>query len=615
MVAIVIFLTLVWVQTGAPGPMSFDSLYHAKFSHLVSEGAMPSRSFPWLPHTAIGARYSDESVLAHRLMAPFVSRDVERGMLWFAVWQAALFFVGFHAVAIRLGCAAPGFLTASALAGSSFFLSRMLQGRPMTLALLLALIALGAVRHERRGILFLAAAALAQVHGSYLILLVLVGIQIMWSALTEGRRDLRTLGAAVGGVVLGLVLHPDFPHSLDFTLWHMRVVGGEEALTEWRSLDTYTLTWWNGGVLLVFVATVLAWLAHPAPLAADTRSWGVLFLFTLVLGWKSTRFLDFWIPLGLLTCGLAWRDLGLTAWLEGGRRALFAGMVGTLAVLAGGAYFVTEVRSGMQRYDPAPYREVWKSASALGLRPGEVVFNSNWGDFFPLWYLDDRIRFATGQNPGFLRAGNPGLARLHESIAAGEVDFPSVPMLERFGARVCLLSPRHSALRAKIERDPWMVLVGEEPRLGLRLYQIRPDLLDFLPGPGDAAPTWKVPLEIPGAWLRSSARAHRGYLSEGPTLQLRTVDPVTTLALRLPVPWTGTVGIRLDARAQPAGTSATVALEGGSFAGISGGDVLQATHHFTFRETGSAVMNITIRSPGGPATLELSSVVLAPAGR
>ena len=69
------------------------------------------------------------------------------------------------------------------------------------------------------------------------------------------------------------------------------------------------------------------------------------------------------------------------------------------------------------------------------VRPGEIIFNTDWDDFPKMFYLDTTHAYTSGLDPTYLLDQNPELSKLYVDITLGNEKDPGPLIRDRFGAR------------------------------------------------------------------------------------------------------------------------------------------------------------------------------------
>jgi hypothetical protein len=264
---------------------------------------------------------------------------------------------------------------------------------------------------------------------------IILGMLLVHVAL---RAEWRVVLFSLLGLGLGLVIHPNFPRSIEIA-WFQTV---EIPLADWLEGEairrpTEMAPYGVGMFLLnsfpallaVLGATVLFIRRRPS-MSRPAMFFVILALLVTPAYLASQRFVEYWAPLTILACAFLWKDLA------GGRED--RGRIGTAAWVGGAALAVASVIgvsvSVSQSPDPAPYREAteWLDENS---REGEIVFTANWSDFPRLFFYSKHNRYLVHMDPMFMRAKRTGIWNRWNRIRFGNSSEPSNQIRDRYKFR------------------------------------------------------------------------------------------------------------------------------------------------------------------------------------
>ena len=193
-----------------------DSYFHLAIARVYAHQGVVD-SLPWLRTSLLRDGFGDKEFLFHALMAPLAGGEPADALLggrwalagWNALLVGALAALGRLAVG-RVGLALPLVV----YVGSLDFLGRAIRLRPELLALLLVLAAAWCVGTRRERLLGVVVMVFTLSYTAFHALLGLCGLWFLQRGWM--RRDWRwgMLLYPVLGAVLGLWIHPHFPHNL-----------------------------------------------------------------------------------------------------------------------------------------------------------------------------------------------------------------------------------------------------------------------------------------------------------------------------------------------------------------------------------------------------------------
>ncbi len=451
--AVVALITGVWfaaLQAADPRLADYDAWFHIRYAWLLRQHG-PWMDFPWMPHTFFAEGWVDHQFLYHVLLVPFTYvSDLRVGAKASAVAFSTLAVTVFSVVLHRRQVRWPVLWALVLLAGSRFFVVRMLM--PRTQALSLALLLAGwLLAVERRG---RALAVLGVAYGwTYHVAAMLVPTALSTALPPDpgGHDRVRWAPVAIAAlaVAAGLVLTPYFPRTVTYFWLHavekVSNQGGLEVGAEWFPINSRLLLLHTAPALGVGLLAIGAALMRGVKARRDTLS-----ALILAVGWTglalwSQKWIEMAVPFALLASALLARDAGLhPGWL------LWAPIV----MLWNGQQAVQHVRDTV----PAPDRLATIGA-ALEASPG-AVFHPDWTDFSELFYYAPSCTFTVGLDPTFLASADPARYRLIDAMLDGKV--PDISGAAKAGWQADWVVLTSAPLRTIAAEDPGLELVIDD---------------------------------------------------------------------------------------------------------------------------------------------------------
>ncbi|MCK6472251.1 MAG: hypothetical protein L6R28_10935 [Planctomycetes bacterium] len=469
------------VHFASPGLSERDGYYHARLANQFFERGL-SREFPWTQASTWREGYCDKEFLYHALMAPFCTNDAEpvRGALVLQTLLAAL-VVGMLWFVLRKQDVPHAWAFAALLLVMGVpVLYRMAMVRSHVLSMALAVFGMHLLYRQRWKALLALGFVYAWSYTFPMVLVMFAAPYVVGHWVGGGRLDWRSPLAAFAGVMLGLVVHPYSPQTLETFATILEIVrmgfsGRRHAELE---LGKEIYAYSTRAFLLAFPV----WLAGMAAVTLcgwrlgrrlTPQAFGALFaaLAWLAMTMTFSRFMEYGAPLACLAFGLIARD----AWAANAapqeapqietppkdtpRRGGMAGLMRKdaaaavlLLVVSAHAWIAyVFVRESMKC--PPPRFRAASAWMAEHLEPGETVVNLWWDDFPDLYYDGYRQRYLWGIDPTFtlrLEPNGEGLAKLLEDMRAGRVPLDGAVLRKVFGARV--MAVRKQALAGSIEK-------------------------------------------------------------------------------------------------------------------------------------------------------------------
>jgi len=450
---------LARVQYATPYLPEYDGYYHIKMAQLVRENGF-LREFPWLPLTTFSDRFADMHLLFHVLLVPFTFLGMAAGAKLYAVLAGVavvLFFYGF----LRSERVPWPFFWVLALLTSSSFLYRFALPKAGQISLLFLLGGLWLIGSRRPAWLFPLALLYTWTYVAFPILFLLALFHFASVLFLEGRAAWKPLLWIGVGSAAGLLLNPYFPDNVWYYYTQAFEVSALQRIPmggEWYPWDTWHVLRENAVVFAsLFLAVFFALLRREAQ---DART-VTLFLattFFLFLSFRSRRFIEYFVPFGLLFAASALRA-PVAAALEAGRgRALRAAWVPVLCLLVGAASYQAVERTAREIRANAvgtlnPLYERCARWLAENTPEGARVFHTDWDDFPALFFFNDHNRYIVGLDPNFLYLRDPALWRTYAEVTLGDRKNPAQVVRGEFGARYVFTDTRHERFLEALRRE------------------------------------------------------------------------------------------------------------------------------------------------------------------
>lgn len=481
-----------------------DSFYHLGHAAWYLRHGPFDTSFPWTAFSVVSTQGADMWWGFHLLLMPFsLLGSIPLGISVAGMFVSAALLLGILYLADRHGFVAAGLWPAFFFVAVPNVLYRYVMVRPEVLSLLMGLLLVSALTRRRTWMAGLTAAGVTFFHLSmFWFPLGIVGAYTLgrgFDRLAVGPSEedgLRTwlmpVAVVVAGTLAGWLLRPH-PFAAARLAWvqiglllSVKSQGGEAPLTfavSLAALPWRTLLETAGPMVVAWVGAValaLAAFLRPARLRAVAPTerhflWtthliaGAFFVMTLVVARRS---LVQWEAFGVL--GLA---ASLT-WLAGSverRRVVAAVAVALVALLPWSVYrHSLNVRYLAAEPDHLAATAHWLADHS---QPGDVVFNTHWDQFGPLFARDTVNHFLGGMDPIFQYAYDPELYWRFHYLSTDQMaertcsDYPCTPqdtvdtwstLTHDFRARWVLVEPRRNPrLSLYLLNDPRYALAFE----------------------------------------------------------------------------------------------------------------------------------------------------------
>jgi len=280
-----------------------DPYYHIKFAEITrTQGVV--KDFPWTQWSSWKDSFFDKEVLYHLYLTGFTFGDLLQGAKVSTVVLGIGIFTIFMLVLRLNGVRWPWLWWVLLISSGGYFIYRMNVARPQAFSVFILLLALHFLINERVflvGLMSLVYSLSYTGHYQYVgLALGFVGVVY----LMERRLPWKLFVAALVGMMLGWVVHPNFPHNVSgfyvqniiviFAHWAPGVnlnMGGELQPMSTRSL----LGVCQATLIPLWLVFITALVKRPT---VDTKT---VFLFAastlyLIMTLFTKRFAEYWIP-------------------------------------------------------------------------------------------------------------------------------------------------------------------------------------------------------------------------------------------------------------------------------------------------------------------------------
>ncbi len=442
------------LQFSFPQLIGSDGFFHIRLAET------PLGEMPWLPHSVFADGWVDHQLLFHLLLWPFswLLPGITAAKAAAATFAAVAAFACYRFLA-RERCPAPLLYALLPAAVSWHFWLRMEMPRTQALSLALLVTALSALSRGNHLHLFVLSWLYAWLYHVSVVLvpLALCHMAIVFLLAPGGQRRLPWIGpaATIGGLLAGFTIHPHSPRTLNYLYQHVVLkVLNNEALPvgqEWTDGSIEALLQHGWGALIALCIALVLWLLCRERRSGVTALFGLSAAAASIAAVQGTRFLEYAVPLSLLTLALALRDYDPSpprwGWVP--LRRVAAVVLTALLLLS-----ALTVRDAV-RTEPDPQRlSRVMDFAASRIPAGETLFHFSWNDFPELVFHGPQYRYICGLDPHFLALHDAALWDLYQRISEGWGENPSKPIAQGFGARWALLVLPYEGAEDLLGRDP-----------------------------------------------------------------------------------------------------------------------------------------------------------------
>ena len=456
------------IQYATPYIAEYDGYFHIRLAQILGSSGLV-RSFPWLPFSGYADGFADLHLLFHVLLVPFTWLGLMQGAKLYAVASSVAVVLVFYGILRSQGIRGAPFWVLG-LFTSTALLYRFALPKASQASLVFLLLGLWFIWSGRRIPLFLLSLLYTWLYVGFPILLVCAFIHLFVSLLYGERGAFLPLALTAGGMVAGLLLNPYFPDNLlqiHAQLFEVSTLRQVPMGSEWYPWDTwYFLKETSMVFACIFLAGLFALLreerANP-----KTVTLFLFMVFLMLLSFRSRRFVEYFVPFGLLFSAFALSGALADAARDPGRRPLLR-VVQILGILLMGLAAVPsvertarDIRASARDTQNALYGgcAAWLEGNTA---EGEIVFNTDWDDFPALFFHDTRNRYVAGLDPNFLLLYDPDMWRDYAEVTLGQRTRPADTIRGTFGARYVFTDRKHAPFVRSLEREGRSVLRYED---------------------------------------------------------------------------------------------------------------------------------------------------------
>lgn len=522
--AILMVMVFLQTRTDAICCGDWDGYYHIKWSSLLWENFKHGKwlpTFEWLPLTVLNPKdYADHHFLFHLLQIPF---------LWFfepvmaakvaAITYSTLAIFSIYWLLYRYGVKHQLLWLVAILTCANAFYYRMNMAKAPPLTIIITVIGIHLL--FQRKYVWLAPLMFAFVW-TYSLFPLLWGLALIWTlilAWNEHRFEWRPLAYTTGGLILGNIINPYFPHNLWLFVEHLVEkfkMGGDYAVAvggEWYPYSGVELL---TDFPIALVAMLIGYILF-APRAGKLPERASLLLgfVTFLLYWQfnSKRYAEYFPPFAIMFVAFVWQAFtapktaempaefqrDIDPYLDKGEavgKQASWDLVGKIAVWVIGVYLcvhflvalvgfhkfgkdISGVADNIIANEPGDkYRRTMEWATGLdetgaeNIPAGEIIFNCTWDDFPKMFFYDTKHRYVYGLDPNYLYTQNPDLYKLLKDLTEGKVEDPAPQIRDKFGANYIFADAKENTdMIAKALDSGWAEIVYEDDEA--RILKIR----------------------------------------------------------------------------------------------------------------------------------------------
>ncbi len=510
-----IFFT--WMQS-APTFADPDSFYHIKTAVLMSQTGI-IHNFPYLRFTTLKDGYIDHHFLYHVILVPFVVwlPPMVGAKLAHIILDALVILV-FYWLLNKLG-ARGGFWCALFLLGSTVFIFRVSLIKAQPLSLIILFLGIYLIVARRYWLLGGLAFIYVWAYGGWFLLLILAGLNVLaesagvaWLGIQErwwqkilkffglirfsaikkfiliffkncfGRENLKLLFSVIAGLILGVIFNPYFPKNLDFYWIHIikiAFVNYQDKIgvgAEWYPYSFSQLARYLAWPFILLAPALILFLNYFKKFNSVVKFLGLVLALFFIATLKSRRNVEYLIPLAVIFSAAIFTVSSRLPELQDDLKKIIAKIPRQiwrlkkimvlfliLAALSVGGYNAFLAKQAVGKGIKFNYL---KSASEFLIKnsqPGDIIFHSDWDDFPPLFYHNNKDYYLVGLDPTFMYLYNADLYEKWRDITLGRrIGEMRQIIKEDFQAKYVFVTQDHKDLIRNLDNNFYFVKIYED---------------------------------------------------------------------------------------------------------------------------------------------------------
>jgi hypothetical protein len=469
-------LGLLLTQWLTPTIWGADGYYHIRLAEMVKKQGV-LKTLPQAKFSYFNGRFANKDFFYHWLLIPFTtSTNIFAG----AKWAAWLFGSIFYASLMIIGSFYVSPVLWPLLGLGPFLSDRFLQTlarpRPMVLAITLGLWGVHYLIQKKIKPLLIVSLLYAWLHITAVLLLV-YGLLIKIYRTMRGRAMAgKLIGAVLAALLIGFVVHPNFPNNWFYFYLNGILVPFLAAKTgvlelggEFFPLNTrdYLLSYplIVIGLLLMILIEVLA---RPKTRIATQIMILIAFMYVF-MGFWSQRYIAHGYPFMMLSLGMFltdwYKDKAFASFVKQIKKwinpLLFLGIM-ALLVLTASSFKRVLARGRGEKIINIHYEDMGKWLKK-NVPPGELIFHANWSDSQYFIGLNPKNDYFVTMDPVYMWHKNPRLYQLYRAVAFGRIEDPHPILKDAFGVTYGYVGKNYfSALINQIRNDGRFEIVKED---------------------------------------------------------------------------------------------------------------------------------------------------------
>lgn len=460
-------LAIFFIQFMTPTLYGADGYLHIRMAKFLRELG-PWYDFHWARFSIFNEHFSDKDFLYHVLLIPVTFfKDIFLGAKFAAALFAALLFFVFYRILKKYSDReiVPFFLVFFFF--SDMFLQAISRPRPISIVIIITLIAIHLIIRRKHQALFLLALFYSLTHiTSPLIILYALIIEIV-RYVNNREFYIRTIVASLLGVLLGFMIHPNIPNN--FIVFYLNSIlvpiytirtGVLELGAEFFPLNTRQFLLSYPVVIIGMISLIYVAISKRRKTRFETNVFLTLSTFFFVLSFICRRYLLQGYPIMLIAFSAYFSD-SLEGLKKISKKALaFISIV--IIILSFHSFLGVRYNALVTRIINTHYEDMgrWMNEN---IPEGELIFHANWSDSQYFIGLNPKDDYFVTLDPVYMYKKDPALYRLYREVAFGRIRDPYAVLKDTFNVKYGYVGRNFfSALINQIKFDQRFIILKED---------------------------------------------------------------------------------------------------------------------------------------------------------
>ncbi|MFA6392106.1 MAG: hypothetical protein WCW66_05170 [Patescibacteria group bacterium] len=491
-----------------------DSFYHMKMAMLIRDGNL-GQGFPWLSdYTILGEAYTDQHFLYHVFLIPFVSLfepaiGIKIATVFLGAGLITVFYWFLKKEKIRFAWA-----YSILLLFVEPFTFRISLAKAPSVSLIFLMIILWCLFNFRIKLLFIFSTVFVWAYGGFLLTVVFAGlfgvVNILFDSIKHrvsgllksffGRdkswlkrvltgKELGMLLVSVVGILAGLVINPYFPNNLSYywaQLVQIGIVNYQNVIGvggEWYPYSITELVPNTVFLFLILLTGLVVYFVTFKKQNSKSTTLLILAIFFLTMTLKSRRYVEYFVPFGMLFGAFALNPLLQKAnvaklikkipSIYNSRKIVFT-ILSVYFLITIPTIAIRDLKQERNSFkNGIPYNKFESASNWLknNTPKDSIVLHSDWDEFPILFYHNSHNRYIVGLDPTFMYIYDEEKYWKWVNITIGKESSAIYDIINKdFQNATVFLEKDHTAMDLNLQQDSHFKLVYEDTEA--KIYQI-----------------------------------------------------------------------------------------------------------------------------------------------